>query len=61
MSNNYFKSATGKVVTQWPSGNMVYRALTKVLGKDLGDHPLPRHRSVSTCKADIGPDQQIVH
>jgi cation diffusion facilitator CzcD-associated flavoprotein CzcO len=33
MSNNYFKSATGKVVTQWPSGNMVYRALTTVLGR----------------------------
>ena len=32
MSNNYFKSRTGKVVTQWPSGNMVYRVLTKLLG-----------------------------
>jgi cation diffusion facilitator CzcD-associated flavoprotein CzcO len=33
MSNNYFKSATGKVVTQWPSGNMVYRYLTKLFGR----------------------------
>lgn len=33
MSNNYFKSATGKIVTQWPSGNMVYRVLTKVFGR----------------------------
>jgi len=33
MSNNYFKSATGKIVTQWPSGNMVYRFLTKVFGR----------------------------
>jgi cation diffusion facilitator CzcD-associated flavoprotein CzcO len=33
MSNNYFKSATGKIVTQWPSGNMVYRLLTKVFGR----------------------------
>jgi cation diffusion facilitator CzcD-associated flavoprotein CzcO len=33
MSNNYFKSATGKIVTQWPSGNMVYRYLTKVFGR----------------------------
>jgi cation diffusion facilitator CzcD-associated flavoprotein CzcO len=32
MSNNYFTAATGKVVTQWPYGNMQYRALTKVLG-----------------------------
>jgi cation diffusion facilitator CzcD-associated flavoprotein CzcO len=33
MSNNYFKSTTGKIVTQWPSGNLVYRFLTKVFGR----------------------------
>ncbi len=33
MSNNYFKAPTGKVVTQWPVGCTVYRALTKVLGR----------------------------
>ena len=33
MSNNYFKSPTGKVVTQWPYGNWRYRVLTKVLGR----------------------------
>ena len=33
MSTNYFKSDTGKIVTQWPSGNLVYRALTKVAGR----------------------------
>ena len=33
MSNNYFTSATGKVVTQWPYGNMLYRVLTKLLGR----------------------------
>ena len=33
MSNNYFWSTTGKIVTQWPSGNMVYRALTKLFGR----------------------------
>ena len=32
MSSNYFRSSTGTIVTQWPSGNVVYRALTKVLG-----------------------------
>jgi cation diffusion facilitator CzcD-associated flavoprotein CzcO len=32
MTNNYFRSQTGKIVTQWPSGNLVYRALTKALG-----------------------------
>ena len=33
MSNNYFKSPTGKIVTQWPYSNMEYRVLTKVLGR----------------------------
>ncbi len=32
-SNNYFKAPTGKIVTQWPIGCTVYRALTKVLGR----------------------------
>jgi len=32
MTNNYFRSSTGKIVTQWPSGNLVYRLVTKVLG-----------------------------
>ena len=31
--NNYFKSATGKIVTQWPEGNVVYGALTRLLGR----------------------------
>jgi cation diffusion facilitator CzcD-associated flavoprotein CzcO len=33
MANNYFKAPSGKVVTQWPYGNMPYRVLTKVLGR----------------------------
>lgn len=33
MSNNYFKSPTGKIVTQWPSGNLHYRLLTKLAGR----------------------------
>jgi cation diffusion facilitator CzcD-associated flavoprotein CzcO len=33
MSNNYFRSASGKVVTQWPYGNLHYRAVTKLLGR----------------------------
>ena len=33
MSNNYFKSPTGKIVTQWPYGNLHYRVLTKLLGR----------------------------
>ena len=33
MTNNYFRSASGRIVTQWPSGNLVYRVLTEVLGR----------------------------
>jgi hypothetical protein len=32
-TNNYFKSPTGKVVTQWPYGNLHYRVFTKLLGR----------------------------
>jgi cation diffusion facilitator CzcD-associated flavoprotein CzcO len=33
MTNNYFKSPNGKIVTQWPYSNMEYRALTKLFGR----------------------------
>jgi cation diffusion facilitator CzcD-associated flavoprotein CzcO len=33
MTNNYFTSPTGKIVTQWPYGNLQYRWLTKLLGR----------------------------
>jgi cation diffusion facilitator CzcD-associated flavoprotein CzcO len=33
VSNNYFKSGSGKVVTQWPYSPLVYRALTKSMGR----------------------------
>ncbi len=33
MSNNYFKSQTGKVVTQWPYGNSQYVVMTRLLGR----------------------------
>ena len=32
-SHNYFKSASGKVVTQWPYGAQTYRALSRVLSR----------------------------
>lgn len=32
-SNNYYKSPSGRVVTQWPYGAIVYAAVTKVLGR----------------------------
>jgi cation diffusion facilitator CzcD-associated flavoprotein CzcO len=33
MSKNYFAAPNGKIVTQWPYGNLQYRALTKLLGR----------------------------
>jgi cation diffusion facilitator CzcD-associated flavoprotein CzcO len=33
VSNNYFKSGSGRVVTQWPYSPLVYWALTKSLGR----------------------------
>ena len=33
MSNNYFRSPSGKVVTQWPYGNLQYRVVTKLFGR----------------------------
>jgi cation diffusion facilitator CzcD-associated flavoprotein CzcO len=33
MSSNYFKAPSGKIVTQWPYGNLQYRWLTKILGR----------------------------
>jgi cation diffusion facilitator CzcD-associated flavoprotein CzcO len=33
MTNNYFASPTGKIVTQWPYSNLEYRVLTKLLGR----------------------------
>jgi cation diffusion facilitator CzcD-associated flavoprotein CzcO len=33
MTNNYFRAPSGKVVTQWPYGNELYRWLTKALGR----------------------------
>ena len=46
MSNNYFKTPTGKVVTQWPFGCAVYRVLTKVLRPHQRDHPPPRQHLI---------------
>jgi hypothetical protein len=32
VSNNYFKSASGRIVTQWPYGRIFYSALLRTLG-----------------------------
>ena len=33
VSNNYYKSPSGRVVTQWPYGTLLYGLLTKLLGR----------------------------
>jgi cation diffusion facilitator CzcD-associated flavoprotein CzcO len=33
VSNNYFKSESGRIVTQWPYSPLVYATLTKTLGR----------------------------
>lgn len=33
VTNNYFKSETGAVVTQWPYGNSLYAVMTRSLGR----------------------------
>ena len=33
VSDNYYKSPTGKIVTQWPFGPFVYRVLVRCLGR----------------------------
>jgi cation diffusion facilitator CzcD-associated flavoprotein CzcO len=33
VSNNYFTSETGKVVTQWPYGNWIYTVMTRLFGR----------------------------
>lgn len=32
VSNNYYKSPSGRIVTQWPYGALVYGVMAKVLG-----------------------------
>lgn len=48
MTNNYFKAPTGKIVTQWHSGNLHYRVLTKLLGRVS---EVTRRRSVTADDA----------
>ena len=33
VSNNYFKTPSGKIVTQWPFSPLTYTALTRLLGR----------------------------
>ncbi|ORB00065.1 hypothetical protein BST30_23550 [Mycobacterium mantenii] len=47
-SNNYYKSPSGRVVTQWPYGAIVYATVTKLFGR-LSEKTYRRHlRRVSS-------------
>jgi cation diffusion facilitator CzcD-associated flavoprotein CzcO len=49
VSNNYYKAATGKIVTQWPHGALLYQFLTNVSGRlsstarSVGEPTVPMH------------------
>ncbi len=49
MTNNYFKSPTGKIVTQWPYSNLEYRALDEAVRPRVGDHPPASRVSRERC------------
>ena len=54
MSSNYFKAPTGKIVTQWPYGNTLYRVLTKLLGR-VSETTRPRaHPVAEPRRGDAG-------
>ncbi len=56
--NNYFKSATGRVSTQWPDSVFVYAMLTKVLRR----FPWKTQKAVSRSTASaVGPVSQGAH
>ena len=39
VSNNYFTSETGKVVTQWPYGNWIYTVIDAAARARVGNDP----------------------
>ena len=57
-SNNYYKSSSGRVVTQWPYGAVVYRAVTKLLGRPservIRRPSTTRARKASIMTAEVG-------
>jgi cation diffusion facilitator CzcD-associated flavoprotein CzcO len=56
-SNNYFKTDSGRVVTQWPVNPTVYWVMTRVLPR-LAMRPTPRRGAVSASEAQRRPDRR---
>ena len=56
MSSNYFRSPTGKVVTQWPYGNLQYRAATKLFGR-MSERT--RRRGVTTDRSSAARSAEL--
>lgn len=52
-SNNYYKSPSGRVVTQWPYGAVIYRAVTTLLGRP-SERVIRRTRSSSITAEKVG-------
>jgi cation diffusion facilitator CzcD-associated flavoprotein CzcO len=55
VSNNYYKSSSGRIVTQWPFGFVFYGVLTKILGRvSETTRVSPRRRAGWTAPATTG-------
>jgi cation diffusion facilitator CzcD-associated flavoprotein CzcO len=58
VSNNYYKAATGKIVTQWPHGALLYGFLTKVSGR-LSSTARRLRRDVAPVPAEPEPSAPV--
>lgn len=52
-ANNYYKSPSGRVVTQWPYGAVVYAAVIKLLGP-LSETVIPGPRAAGPARESTG-------
>jgi cation diffusion facilitator CzcD-associated flavoprotein CzcO len=55
VSNNYFKTASGKVVTQWPYGALFYGLLTHTIGR----YATTVRRRDATAAVTSVPDEEV--
>lgn len=50
-SNNYYKSPSGRVVTQWPYGAVIYALVTKLLGRP--SERITRERNITHSGSEV--------